>query len=161
MYQPLEQQRFTIAVVGAGGACVAFLHHLVSSLTPPLAASLRVLVFEPRPCAGPGLAYQDDAETVLLNRVAETMSVSADDFSTFSAWLRWKAHHAEELRPVSAANLSATFVPRPVFGRFLADFFAETLASARHKGLAIEVVAAAAACPSCAAARARRTSCAT
>ncbi|NRR32719.1 FAD/NAD(P)-binding protein [Oxalobacteraceae bacterium] len=143
MFDNQEQQKFTIAVIGAGGACVAFLHHLVVSLAPSQAAALRVQVFEPRPCAGPGLAYQEDEETLLLNRVAETMSVSASDYSTFSAWLRWKSHHARELRPVSAANLSAAYVPRPVFGRFLADFFRETLDSARQKGLEIDVVPAA------------------
>lgn len=135
-----QPPKFTLAVIGGGGACVAFLHHFVSSISRERAATIRIQVFEPRTTVGPGLAYHPDVDTLLLNRVAETMSVCANDFSTFSAWLRWKAHHADELKPVSSTNLSEAFVPRSVFGRFLSDFFAETCAMARRKGLDIDVV---------------------
>ncbi|CDG85147.1 hypothetical protein GJA_4540 [Janthinobacterium agaricidamnosum NBRC 102515 = DSM 9628] len=109
-------------------------------MDPQQAASIRLVVFEPREKIGPGLAYQEDIGTALLNRNAETMSVSASDFSTFSAWLRWKAHHEDELRSVSDTDLAAAYVPRPTFGRFLHDFFLETCAAALKKGLKIEVV---------------------
>lgn len=135
-----SDQKFTVAVVGAGGASVAFLHRLVSTMDHAHAARLRLVVFEPREQIGPGLAYQADVETALLNRNAETMSVSASDFSTFSAWLRWKAHHEDELKSVSGADLAAAYVPRTVFGRFLSDFFRETCVAARNKGVEIEVM---------------------
>jgi uncharacterized NAD(P)/FAD-binding protein YdhS len=101
---------------------------------------MRVVVFEPRGQIGPGLAYQQDVGTALLNRNAETMSVSAQDYSTFSAWLRWKGHHEEELKSVSGADLTAAYVPRATFGRFLSDFFLESCAAALKKGLEIEIV---------------------
>lgn len=132
--------KLTIAVVGAGGACVAFLHHLVAAIDLATAARLRIVVFEPRERAGPGMAYQADVKTALLNRNAATMSASASNFSTFSAWLRWKAHHDEELNQLSNAELADTYMPRALFGRFLTDFFLETCASARKKGLEIELV---------------------
>lgn len=137
----LRDERFTVAVVGAGGASVAFLHQLVALVEPAQAALMRVVIFEPRPQIGAGLAYQDDVETALLNRNAETMSVSASDYSTFSAWLRWKAHHEYALKSVTAADLTGAYVPRPTFGRFLCDFFQESCGVALRKGLKIDVIA--------------------
>lgn len=136
----LRDGKFTVAVIGAGGASVAFLHQLVAEIGRDQAESMRVVVFEARPQVGPGLAYQDDVQTALLNRNAETMSVSASDYSTFSAWLRWKAHHEDELKPVSAADLTSAYVPRATFGRFLSDFFQESCAAASKKGLEIEII---------------------
>lgn len=136
-----RDERFTVAVVGAGGASVAFLHQLVALVEPAQAALMRVVIFEPRPQVGAGLAYQDDVETALLNRNAETMSVSASDYSTFSAWLRWKAHHEYALKSVSAADLTGAYVPRATFGRFLCDFLRESCGVALRKGLKIDVIA--------------------
>jgi uncharacterized NAD(P)/FAD-binding protein YdhS len=142
MASTTQHPEFTLAIIGGGGACVAFLHHFVASISAEQAQGMRIQVFEPRNSVGPGLAYHPDVDSLLLNRVAETMSVCARDFSTFSAWLRWKAHHAEELKAVSNTDLAEAFVPRAIFGRFLSDFFAETCAIARRKHLQIEVVQA-------------------
>jgi len=135
-----RDEKFTVAVIGAGGASVAFLHQLVAEIGRDQAASMRVVIFEARDQVGPGLAYQDDVETALLNRNAETMSVSASDYSTFSAWLRWKAHHEDALKSVSATDLTSAYVPRPTFGRFLSDFFLESCAAAVKKGLEIQII---------------------
>lgn len=130
----------TIAVVGGGAAATSFAYHFGMSVTPEKAQKTYILLFEPRHTIGPGLAYQEDMEALLLNRSSDGMSASAEEPSTFSSWLRWKAHHAEDLRTLSDSDPTATFASRPVFGRFLADFFAEILSRARAKGLHIEVV---------------------
>lgn len=133
-------ERFTLAVIGGGAASVAFLHHLSNLITPSAAARLQVKVFEPRSLIGPGLAYQPDVDTALLNRAIETMSVSAADFSTFTSWVRWKSHHEPELHDLVRRDLSSTYVSRSLFGRYLQDFFNETLSTARRKGLSVDVV---------------------
>lgn len=140
MYITKNTERLTLAVVGGGAASVAFLHHLSNLITPSAATRLQIRVFEPRPLVGPGLAYQPDVESVLLNRAVETMSVSAADFSTFTSWVRWKSHHESELHELARRDLSSTYVSRPLFGRYLHDFFNETMWTARRKGLAIDVV---------------------
>ncbi|RQS12083.1 hypothetical protein DIE07_10565 [Burkholderia sp. Bp9002] len=127
-------------MVGGGAASVAFLHHLSNLITPSAAARLQVKVFEPRASVGPGLAYQPDVDSALLNRAVETMSVSAADFSTFTSWVRWKSHHESELHELVRGDLSSTYVSRPLFGRYLQDFFHETMSTARRKGLSIDVV---------------------
>ncbi len=133
-------ERFTLAVIGGGAASVAFLHHLSNLITPSVAERVQVRIFEPRSQIGPGLAYQPDVDTALLNRAIETMSVSAADFSTFTSWVRWKSHHEPELHDLVRRDLSSTYVSRSLFGRYLKDFFNETLATARRKGLSVDVV---------------------
>ncbi|MFL6669345.1 MAG: FAD/NAD(P)-binding protein [Burkholderia ambifaria] len=140
MYITKNTERLTLAVIGGGAASVAFLHHLSNLITPSAAARLQVTVFEPRSLVGPGLAYQPDVDSVLLNRAVETMSVSAVDFSTFTSWVRWKSHHESELHELARRDPSSTYVSRPLFGRYLNDFFNETMSTARRKGLAIDVV---------------------
>ncbi|KVD81008.1 hypothetical protein WS62_25360 [Burkholderia sp. ABCPW 14] len=132
-------EKFTIAVIGGGAASVAFLHHFTRLVTPSVAARIRIEVFEPRPSVGPGLAYGEDVGALLLNRAVETMSVSASDFSTFASWVRWKSHHEDDLNALAKQDLSATYVSRPLFGRYLCDFFQETRSIAHRKGLAIDV----------------------
>ncbi|TKC92426.1 hypothetical protein FAZ69_01745 [Trinickia terrae] len=135
-----HHERFTIGVVGGGAASVAFLYHLTNLVEPSVAQHVRIRLFEPRPSVGPGLAYQHDVDSLLLNRAVETMSVSAGDFSTFTSWMRWKAHHEDGLHELTKRDLSATYVPRALFGRYLRDFFQETATVAQRKGLAIDIV---------------------
>jgi uncharacterized NAD(P)/FAD-binding protein YdhS len=135
-----HHERFTIGVVGGGAASVAFLHHLTNLIAPSVAQHIRIRLFESRPSVGPGLAYQHDVNSLLLNRAVETMSVSAGDFSTFASWMRWKAHHEDGLHEMTKQDLSATYLPRALFGRYLHDFFQETATVAQRKGLAIDIV---------------------
>lgn len=139
MDKPVRNEKFTIAVVGGGAACVAFLHHFSELISPEAASRIRIKIFEPRGTIGRGLAYQHDCESLLLNRAVETMSVSASDFSSFTSWVRWKAHHEDELKALARRDLSATYVPRALFGRYLDDFFRETSATAARKGLTLQV----------------------
>ena len=71
-----------IAVIGGGAGCVAFLHHFVERISCSEKDFIKIKVYERRDRVGPGLAYQDDCDSVLLNRGALTMSASGDDLST-------------------------------------------------------------------------------
>jgi uncharacterized NAD(P)/FAD-binding protein YdhS len=135
-----QNEKFTIAVVGGGAACVAFLHHLIEHISLAAAKRVQVRIFEPRSMIGPGLAYQPDLDSLLLNRAVETMSVSAGDFSTFTSWVRWKVHHKDELKVILQRDLSSSYVARELFGRYLHEFFRETREHAVSKGLAIDIV---------------------
>ena len=76
-----------IAVIGGGAGCVKF---------------IKIKVYECRERVCPGLAYQEDCDSVLLNRGALTMSASGDDLSTFSAWIRWKMINNPDMRRLVA-----------------------------------------------------------
>ena len=107
-----------IAVIGGGAGCVAFLHHFVERISCSEKDFIKIKVYEHRDRVGPGLAYQDDCDSVLLNRGALTMSASGDDLSTFSAWIRWKMIHNPDLRNLAVRDLSSFYADRPLFGGF-------------------------------------------
>ena len=129
-----------IAVIGGGAGCVAFLHHFVERISCSEKDFIKIKVYERRDRVGPGLAYQDDCDSVLLNRGALTMSASGDDLSTFSAWIRWKMIHNPDLRNLAVRDLSSFYADRPLFGAFLQDFLSETYAHASKKGIDIKFV---------------------
>lgn len=91
-----------IAVIGGGAGCVAFLHHFVDLIGCLEAKFIKIKVYERRERVGPGLAYQEDCDSVLLNRGALTMSASGDDLSTFFAWIRWKMINNPDMRRLVA-----------------------------------------------------------
>lgn len=132
---------YTLAVVGGGAACVSFLHHLVDAERPRSAPQpIKVLVFEKRPVVGPGYAYQDDTDALILNRVAGTMSISHSDPSMFERWLREQAAASPELASAVTGSFPDVYLPRRWFGRFLHDAFRALQRVGSEKGIDIEVV---------------------
>lgn len=129
-----------IAVIGGGAGCVAFLHHFVDLIGCLEAKFIKIKVYERRERVGPGLAYQEDCDSVLLNRGALTMSASGDDLSTFSAWIRWKMINNPDMRRLVARGLSSVYADRPLFGSFLQEFLSETHVYSSKKGIDIEFV---------------------
>ena len=129
-----------IAVIGGGAGCVAFLHHFVDLIGCLEAKFIKIKVYERRERVGPGLAYQEDCDSVLLNRGALTMSASGDDLSTFSAWIRWRMINNPDMRRLVARGLSSVYADRPLFGYFLQEFLSETHVYASKKGIDIEFV---------------------
>ena len=81
---------------------MAFLHHFVDLIGCLEAKFIKIKVYERRERVGPGLAYQEDCDSVLLNRGALAMSASGDDLSTFSAWIRWKMINNPDMRRLVA-----------------------------------------------------------
>ena len=72
---------------------------------------------------GPGGAYQDDLRSNLLNIPAGNMSALADERLDFVGWLRrqnpaWLAGHG-----VEGAIDPGDFLPRPLFGAYMADAY--------------------------------------
>ncbi|MBT2484003.1 MULTISPECIES: FAD/NAD(P)-binding protein [unclassified Microbacterium] len=100
-----------IAVVGVGAAGLA----TALSLSESAPESLDLTLFDPGlgdpRRSGRGLAYQEDHREPLLNAPSSMMSVRAGDEADFSRWLRRTGRDPDG------------FVPRPVFGAYLADTF--------------------------------------
>jgi len=104
----------TIVIVGGGasGTCVAI------NLARLAAASLRIVVIEPRAELGLGPAYSTPYWSHLLNVRAGNMSALADHAAHFFRWLQ-KSYPSD----VAADS----FVPRPLYGRYLRETLAEVL----------------------------------
>jgi uncharacterized NAD(P)/FAD-binding protein YdhS len=132
--------RTHLAVVGGGAAAVALLMHLVEHLQGELARSVRITVIESAAAVGPGLAYQEDVQTLVLNRIAGTMSVDAENASMFVAWMAWKRAFRPDVARAMDEAFPAAYVPRAHFGAYLRDCFAELLQAGTRRGLQIEVL---------------------
>ena len=98
-----------IVVVGGGAAGVLTAAALARRAEADRPVEIRVI--ERESCVGPGLAYGRAAREHLLNNTANRMSAYRDDPDHL---LRWCA-----ARGVSADR--GSFLPRPVYGRYLSS----------------------------------------
>jgi len=124
-----KDEPMKIAVLGAGYAGVSVLENLVATM--PNLSNLSVDVFDKSRSFGPGLAYQQDAETNLLNRPLKLMYLSRRN--DFRDWLRQTG--ASEV----AADEDA-FLQRALFGRFLQSRFDTLSAAVRSAGGRIRLI---------------------
>lgn len=124
-----------IAVVGGGSVGVAYVTQLIEqAVQEGLAGRLEILIFEPQQLAGPGYAYQADCECNLLNTRADAMSAVAGNKRHFVDWLMHAgARHAGDF-PETVVNDNA-FLPRGLFGRYLAEHYRDALAAAQAHGI--------------------------
>ncbi|WP_196487637.1 FAD/NAD(P)-binding protein [Burkholderia cepacia] len=133
----------SVAIVGGGAACVSLLHQMIplcADRADRRAVPLEILVFEKKPAVGPGLAYQEDGGELVLNRIADAMSISPNDTSLFSRWMSWKACYSREIREATGGNFPDTYVARRLFGRFLQDAFLEIQRVAAGRGISVRVI---------------------
>jgi len=134
------RNRSVVAIVGGGSIGVSFLAQLVAeAIACQCTDGLEIIMFEPQCTAGPGYAYQDDFPGNLLNTRADTMSALASDKAHFLTWL--KRHRAEwETQFPHLTVTPDAFLPRSLFGQYLADTFASTVAMARAAGISFRQV---------------------
>ncbi len=117
-----QQPQATIAIIGGGiaGALTAY------QLTQQAAAahiSVRIVVIDPRPELGLGLAFSTPSMRHLLNVPTSKISALPDDPDHFLNWYR--ANHDSEAAPFS-------FAPRAIFGRYVRSIYAEAADSVEH-----------------------------
>ncbi|MEU8133618.1 FAD/NAD(P)-binding protein [Streptodolium elevatio] len=134
-----------IAIIGGGAAAVGLLDALATS-APATASSVpgkdaagrtggTVTIFEPSPWLWRGRAYGPDLDAVLVNAPPAIMSIRADDFGHYAAWLGERgADHLDRLfdRPL---------VPRALYGEYLANTAEKAVAALGEQGRQVEVVA--------------------
>jgi uncharacterized NAD(P)/FAD-binding protein YdhS len=97
----------TVAIVGGGCAGLLVAAHLMRVDRRPR----RIVIFEPRPELGAGVAYSTDDPRHLLNAPAGAMSALDDDPGHFVSWLA--ARHFDWT--------ATDFVPRHLYREYLQD----------------------------------------
>jgi uncharacterized NAD(P)/FAD-binding protein YdhS len=102
----------SIAIIGGGFTGAALALHLAAALP---ASSL--LVFEPRPVIGPGLAYSTVDPTHRLNARANRMTLYPDDPTHFFRWIAGTGACLDD--PEAAGADGPLFPRRSVFGRYV------------------------------------------
>lgn len=118
----MSSDPFTIAVIGGGASGTL----LAAQLLRQARAPLRVLLFERMSEAGGGVAYGTDFAGHVLNVPAARMSAWPDAPTHFLEWATARAVRDGLPERVAPGD----FLPRPVFGRYLADVLASARAAA-------------------------------
>jgi uncharacterized NAD(P)/FAD-binding protein YdhS len=111
---PLAGAR-SVAIVGGGASGALMAAHLLKRA----AGGVRLTLFEPRAQVGRGLAYATENERHRLNVRASNMSAFPDEPDHFWRWLRANGYEGED---------RFCFVPRSVYGRYLASLIEDRLA---------------------------------
>ena len=109
-----------IAIVGGGATGALAALHLTRALGP----STEIVVVEPAEEVGRGLAYATDDPWHLLNVRVANMSAFPDQPDHLSEWLRT----GRAVRTVADAT-PFCFIPRGIYGAYLADLVREIRAS--------------------------------
>src|ERR1700734_4050707 len=104
----------SIAIVGGGASGALMTAHLLRFAGD----AIRLTLIEPRAKIGRGLAYATENESHRLNVRASNMSAFPDDPDHFWRWLRASGHAGED---------RFCFVPRVVYGRYLASLIEDRL----------------------------------
>jgi prepilin-type processing-associated H-X9-DG protein len=109
----------TVAIVGGGLSGTLVAMRLLEWARPP--QMMRVLIIEPRPTLGPGLAYSTNYSGHLMNVRAARLSLRAEDPEHFVKW--FQAH--------SDSSVSVdSFAPRFLYGSYAAELLAAAQAKA-------------------------------
>jgi uncharacterized NAD(P)/FAD-binding protein YdhS len=110
-----------IAIIGGGATGVLAALHLARSLPKDLA---EILIVEPATALGRGLAYATDDPRHLLNVRIANMSAFANQPDHLLQWLQRRASvpGVTHLKP-------GCFIPRGVYGAYVADLARELIAS--------------------------------
>lgn len=134
------QKKITIAIVGGGSVGVAYFTQLINeAVSQGLSRHLEVLIFESQKTSGPGYAYQADFECNLLNTRADAMSAVADDKRHFIRWL--DEHGVDQAIDFPETIIDDhAFLPRSLFGRYLAHQYEQAMALARANGIKVTPV---------------------
>lgn len=104
----------SIAVIGGGASGALIAAHLLKCADD----DVHLTLIEPRAQIGRGLAYATENESHRLNVRASNMSAFPDDPDHFWRWLRASGHAGED---------RFCFVPRLVYGRYLASLIEDRL----------------------------------
>ena len=116
----------TVAIIGGGLSGAAVAYHLAAILRPGV---VDLVVIEPRPYLGRGVAYSAQDADHRLNVPDHKMTLRSDQQDHFRRWLTSPA--APGLPAGSAMPGGDIFAPRRVFGSYVADQMAPLLADGR------------------------------
>ncbi len=123
----------TIIIIGGGLSGTLTAANLLRLAQQPL----HVVLVERSPLLGRGVAYGTDCSAHLLNVPAASLSVWPDEPAHF---LKWLADHAGRPGFPTAPVSPAAFLPRNLFGEYIADVLREARAAAPAH-ITLEVVA--------------------
>lgn len=121
-----------IGIIGGGFCGMMTATRLVENATIPL----EIVLIEPNPEIGKGIAYQSYSDQHLLNVITSKMSAYDENPNHFLDWVMSQDPYRSEDREL----LSRAFLPRNLFGKYLSDIWKNTLQLAELKKINIKII---------------------
>jgi uncharacterized NAD(P)/FAD-binding protein YdhS len=127
----MSEEKFTIAVIGTGAIGVSMISNLINDFCKAKINNIRIIACEEREISGPGIVYQPDHDSIILNRTANNMSVLSTDKNHFANWL------IENRYPSSILD---SYLPRQIFGEYLKSTLKKTIEDALEFNIELELI---------------------
>lgn len=127
----------SIGIIGGGAAGTCTAHYLIKELGENLSSStIKIDIFEKRGNFGPGLAFECDNDTLLMNMVTQDISLFLEETDNFWRWLS-RTSHQEYKQYMFNGNAIAPngFVPRGLFGKYMRFKFEQVNLEAKRVGI--------------------------
>jgi uncharacterized NAD(P)/FAD-binding protein YdhS len=122
---PPNSSPLRLAIVGGGFTGAVLAIHAVRASTGPL----DIVVLEPRPELGRGVAYSTRDPNHRINVPSDRLDIVAGETGAATAWL-----HAQGILPDAACeDGTGAYVPRADYGAYIGAVLAETLAAASDR----------------------------
>ncbi|EOX4357305.1 FAD/NAD(P)-binding protein [Vibrio cholerae] len=127
-----------IVIVGGGASCISFIYAFIKN-KKHVKGEVTITIVEKLKEFGPGNAYMDDLDSNILNTKAEFISVLDDKPGDFFQWTVLNKDKWLEKYPFLEINKS-TYVPRALFGLYMADTFEKVCEAASDEGVNINKI---------------------
>ncbi len=126
-----------ITVVGGGATALSFLDSFITEKTNnPESQSATIYVIEKQDYFGPGVAYNEDSASNILNTKSGYISAFANKPGDFFDWLHSNPDLWEDRFPGYSAT-EDSYAPRPLFGMYLQHSFAKVVKNATQKNIKV------------------------
>lgn len=126
-----------ITVIGGGATALAFLDSFINEKTKhPESEPATIYVIETQDYFGPGVAYNEDSATNILNTKAGYISAFSNKPGDFFDWLHAHPDLWEDRFPQYSAT-EESYAPRPLFGMYLQHSFSKVVKNATQKNIKV------------------------
>ncbi len=114
----MTDSKSTVSIIGGGFCGIMTLVHLINKSKSPI----KIILFNAGYPLAKGIAFNTYTEEHVLNVACSNMSAFANDPNHFLNWCTTK-----ENSKVDSENLSASYLPRNLYGEYLNDIFKSSL----------------------------------
>jgi uncharacterized NAD(P)/FAD-binding protein YdhS len=121
-----------IGIVGGGFSGMMTAVHLIRNTKEPI----HIFIFEPSGIIGKGIAYNTYSKVHLLNVITEKMSAFKEEPLHFLDWVTRQADYETIDRNI----LAISFLPRYLYGNYLASIWDEATTLAQQKKVEVTVI---------------------
>lgn len=128
----------TLAIIGCGAAATSFLRSFIRQCNIYNLNHINLLIFEPSPTLGVGVAYQEDLNNLLINRPAQIMSANLDQPEEFFSWLI-KTNKSALSEEVTKEN-KFIYPSRKIFGYYLTELTEKSISEANHYNIGVRII---------------------